>query len=81
MALYIPAILLWLFYIFILYTTRIELSPFFSLAYMAAISNLKWPIYTGIENQLTPIKLKSMLSCSSDHKDSKDVWFAMSDVW
>ena len=37
---------------------------------MAAISNLKWPIYAGIEK-------KSMLSCSSGHKDSKNVWFAI----
>ena len=30
----------------------------------------------GSKNQLIPIKLKSMSSCSSD-KDSKNVWFAM----
>ena len=37
----------WLFYIFIPSTTRIELSAFFSNSSMAAISNSKWPIYTG----------------------------------
>ena len=37
----------WLFCIFKPFPTKIELSPFFSLAWMAAISNSKWPIYTG----------------------------------
>ena len=31
----------------------------------------------GSKNELTPIKLKSILSCSSDHKDSKNIWFAI----
>ena len=49
----------------------------FPLACMAAISNLKWLIYIQrSKNQLTPIKLKSVSSCSSDHMDSKNVWFA-----
>ena len=31
----------------------------------------------GSKNQLTPIKLTSISSCSSDHKNSKIIWFAI----
>ena len=31
----------------------------------------------GSNNQITLIKLKSMSSCTSDHKDFKNVWFAI----
>jgi hypothetical protein len=43
---------------------------------MAAISNSKWPIYTVFYRD-KKIKLKSMSSCSSDRKDSKNVWFSV----
>ena len=56
--------------------TRIELSPFFPLACMATISNSKWQIYRVFYRD-RKIKLKSMSSCLSDHKDSKNVWFSI----
>ena len=43
---------------------------------MAAISNSKWPIYAVFYRD-RKIKLKSMSSCLSDHKDSKNVWFSV----
>ena len=43
---------------------------------MAAISNSKWPIYTVFYRD-QKIKLKSMSSCLSDRKDSKNVWFSV----
>ena len=64
----------WLFCIYKLSPTRIELSPFCSIAHacMAAISNLKMAdICRGSKTQLTPIKFNSMSSCSSDSMDPK----------
>ena len=54
-----------------LYQNRVV--AIFPLACMAAFSNSKWPIYTRHRK----IKLKSMSSCSSDHKDFKIVWISI----
>ena len=50
----------WLFCIFKPFPTKIELSPFFSLAWMAAISNSKWPIYTGMAMHINGISRKNV---------------------